>query len=432
MSSDFPAGWDEAPLVELVRVHHGFAFKGEYFRDRGPGDILVTPGNFAIGGGYADAKLKYYEGPVEDRFVLQAGDLLVTMTDLSKTSDTLGSPALVPLPPPDGARFLHNQRIGRVEIIAPERVRADYLYAAMRTENYRRQIVASATGTTVRHTSPQRLGEAVIPLPPLDAQERIGHLLNVLDGKITSDRRLMALTERAAMEQFTARIVEFTGAEDRVDSEIGPIPRGWTILPFSEAIEINPRVRLPKGEAVPFVEMAAVAPWGTRPRYTTRREVSSGSKLGPGDTLMARITGCIEHGKGAFVDFVDTPSAGSTEFLVLRARPPFTPEIVFCFSRWSKLRNHAMASMSGTSGRQRVQIACFDDLRIAVPPDAASIAPISTFLAAAMRRSHALWRSSLTTAAIRDALLPRLVSGKVQVPATDANEPGEPPAERAA
>src|SRR6266487_3017448 len=82
--------WPTFALGNLIEIKHGFAFQGEFFRDEAPGDILLTPGNFAIGGGFKDDKLKYYNGPVPEQFVLNEGDLLVTMTDLSKTGDTLG------------------------------------------------------------------------------------------------------------------------------------------------------------------------------------------------------------------------------------------------------------------------------------------------------------------------------------------------------
>jgi type I restriction enzyme S subunit len=81
--------WRETSLGELIDIKHGFAFKGEFFRDEPRGDILLTPGNFAIGGGFKADRLKYYEGPVPEEFVLHEGDLIVTMTDLSKQADTL-------------------------------------------------------------------------------------------------------------------------------------------------------------------------------------------------------------------------------------------------------------------------------------------------------------------------------------------------------
>src|SRR5262245_17749427 len=104
----------QLPLGDLVDIKHGFAFAGQWFRDAPPGDVLLTPGNFSIGGGFKGDKLKYYDGPVDPAFVLRPGDLLVTMTDLSKGGDTLGYPLIVP--GTDGRRYLHNQRLGKVLI----------------------------------------------------------------------------------------------------------------------------------------------------------------------------------------------------------------------------------------------------------------------------------------------------------------------------
>src|SRR3990172_13099756 len=102
--------WRSVQLGELADIKHGFAFDGQFFVDQPTTDVLVTPGNFAIGGGFKLDKPKYYSGPVPDEFVLHAGDLVVTMTDLSKAADTLGYGAIVPAHP--RLRFLHNQRVG--------------------------------------------------------------------------------------------------------------------------------------------------------------------------------------------------------------------------------------------------------------------------------------------------------------------------------
>ncbi len=106
--------WSVRCLKELVSIKHGFAFKGEFFSDEPTTDILVTPGNFAVGGGFKSDKLKYYKGPIPEEYILKPNDLIVTMTDLSKQADTLGFSALVPVHLSE--RYLHNQRIGLVEI----------------------------------------------------------------------------------------------------------------------------------------------------------------------------------------------------------------------------------------------------------------------------------------------------------------------------
>ncbi|MBW6496317.1 MAG: hypothetical protein K0B16_17540, partial [Burkholderiaceae bacterium] len=156
--------WTEIVLSDVMEVKHGFAFPGKNIRDEPPGDILLTPGNFAIGGGFKGDKFKYFDGTVPDDYVLHENDLVVTMTDLSKQADTLGYPVLVPKA--RGARFLHNQRLGKVAIRANVRLDKAFLFYLLRTAEYRNEVLASATGTTVKHTSPGRILAHKVALPP--------------------------------------------------------------------------------------------------------------------------------------------------------------------------------------------------------------------------------------------------------------------------
>ena len=142
-------------LADIVEITHGFAFKGEYFSDTETIDVCMTPGNFLVGGGFKSDKFKYYDGPVDSKYLLDSGDLVVTMTDLSKETDTLGFPAIVPSG--NKHRFLHNQRIGKVFVRREELLDKKYLYYLLCTASYRNEIVASATGTTVKHTSPTKI-----------------------------------------------------------------------------------------------------------------------------------------------------------------------------------------------------------------------------------------------------------------------------------
>lgn len=244
--------WKPHTLGDLVEIKHGFAFQGEYFRDDPPSDILLTPGNFAIGGGFKSDKLKYYVGPVPEDFVLNEGDILVTMTDLSKESDTLGFPAIIPKP--FGSRFLHNQRLGKVLIRPGSPLDKRFLYYLLCTREYRHEVVSSATGTTVKHTSPSRIMAFEFMLPSLPEQRAIAHILGTLDDKIELNRRMNETLEAMARALFKSWFVDFdpvrakaegrpTGLPEEIEalfpdgfekSELGMIPRGWRVKSLDE------------------------------------------------------------------------------------------------------------------------------------------------------------------------------------------------------
>ena len=169
-----------ATLGDYISIKHGYAFKGDYISTENNGIVLVTPGNFAIGGGFKENKCKYFTGDFPEEFVLQPNDLIVTMTDLSKDGDTLGYSALVPK---SSKIYLHNQRIGLVQIKSSE-LSKSYLYWFMRTRKYQKQIVATASGSTVKHTSPGRICEIEIELPSLKKQNDITKVLDAIEQRI--------------------------------------------------------------------------------------------------------------------------------------------------------------------------------------------------------------------------------------------------------
>ena len=152
-----PKGWEVGSISELVDIKHGFAFKGEFFTEIETPDILLTPGNVKIGGGFKSDKYKYYSGPVPSEYVFDSDDLFVSMTDLSKISDTLGYAARVPFC--SQTNFLHNQRLGKVIFKKHPAAKKEFIYQILISDKYRNTVLGSATGTTVKHTSPSKILE---------------------------------------------------------------------------------------------------------------------------------------------------------------------------------------------------------------------------------------------------------------------------------
>ena len=173
--------WRAVSLGELFRVKHGFAFKSEYFTEEPQDTVLVTPGNFAIGGGFQDSKRKYYNGHLPEDYVLKPGQVVVTMTDLSKESDTLGYAASIPN---DSTIWLHNQRVGLLDFKTEIPTSPRFIEYLLRTHEYRSWIVGSATGTTVKHTAPGRIESFATRIPPIEEQRAIAHILGTLDNKL--------------------------------------------------------------------------------------------------------------------------------------------------------------------------------------------------------------------------------------------------------
>ena len=230
-------GWKEYRISDICNIKHGFAFKGVHFVDEPQRYVCVTPGNFGLKGGFKNDKPKYYNGPIPKDYVLHKDDLVVTMTDLSKNGDTLGYSALIP--EEKDFIFLHNQRIGLVENIS-DNIDKHFLYWVMRTYAYQRYIVGHCSGSTVKHTSPSFIGSYNFYCPNIKLQKEIASTLDNIDDKIEVNRRINENLEAQAQALFKSWFVDFEPFRDGefVESELGMIPKGWRVGNIYEYINV--------------------------------------------------------------------------------------------------------------------------------------------------------------------------------------------------
>lgn len=264
-----------------------------------------------------------------------------------------------------------------------------------------------------------------VRVPKLLVQRTIAQVAEAFDDLIVNIGRRVDVLEEMARAIYREWFVKFRypGHKDipLVDSSLGLIPRGWEVAPASSAISVNPRVKMDKALGHPFISMGDLDERTMSCRPSQVRSGGSGAKFVQGDTLFARITPCLENGKTGLVQSLadDEVGIGSTEFIVLRGRDVGSA-FTYCLARDSDFRKHAIASMSGASGRQRVRNECFDSYLLAVPPRGiadtfeASVEPLFSQVAVLTDETECLRQ-------LRDILLPKLVSGQIDVSALDLN-----------
>lgn len=145
----------------------------------------------------------------------------------------------------------------------------------------------------------------------------------------------------------------------------------WSTMKASDFIEFNPRLSLKKGTLATKIAMDKLQPFTKRIDITEKALYSGGAKFCNGDTILARITPCLENGKTAFVDILQEGEVGfgSTEFIVMRAKEGVSdPQFVYYVATSPFFRERAIQSMVGSSGRQRVQQSVIENLELSVPP----------------------------------------------------------------
>lgn len=144
----------------------------------------------------------------------------------------------------------------------------------------------------------------------------------------------------------------------------------WKTIRAADFMEFNPRMNLKRGTIATKISMDKLQPYTKKIPETEQAEFSGGTKFSNGDTIMARITPCLENGKTAFIDCLnkDEVAFGSTEFIVLRAKPGVSDaQFVYYLATSPEFRQVAIKSMVGSSGRQRVQQPVLENLELVVP-----------------------------------------------------------------
>ena len=145
----------------------------------------------------------------------------------------------------------------------------------------------------------------------------------------------------------------------------------WREVRIGEVISFNPSESLKKGEIAKKIAMEQLEPFTRKIANYELSKFTGGSKFRNGDTLFARITPCLENGKTAYVNILDDNEVafGSTEFIVMRKKEKITDDMfVYYLAISPDFRNKAIQSMTGTSGRQRVQQDVLQSHKIMLPP----------------------------------------------------------------
>jgi type I restriction enzyme S subunit len=426
--------FDTVPLGEVGSVRSGFAFKSSDWTETGIPVVKIA--NVKDGRLVMDG-CSFISQPVADsaaEFALQAGDILITMTGY------IGDVAIVrdrDLP------AVLNQRVGRFSIRDPRRLDQRFLFYLLRDVDIRKEIEALGYGSAQPNVSPSLMHGVEVPLPPLPEQRAIAHILGSLDDKIELNRRMSQTLEAIARALFKSWFVDFepvrANMEGRwqrgqslpglpahlyalfpgrlVDSELGEIPEGWEAGTLAEIVElVRDHVNPLSEPASEFLHFSIPAfDEGRWPKLERGEEIKSPKwQVPPEVVLLSKLNPEIE--RVWLVDVKpDDRAVCSTEFLVLRPKPLYGRAYVYCLTRSPLFRQRIEGLVTGTSkSHQRVQPSAILELAT-IKPSAPVVTAFDRAAASLLDHSLECRRESRTLAALRDALLPKLISGEIRV-----------------
>lgn len=289
-----------------------------------------------------------------------------------------------------------------------------------------------ANGSTFKEISGKVMNALEFDIPSLMQQKNIANILSTIDDKIEINNQINKTLESMAQAIFTHWFVDFefpnedgepykSSGGEMVESELGMIPKGWKVVKLQDIMHINPQTKLIKGDLYKFVSMKELSEGSSKinlKNVNYKEYKSGGMKFLNGDTLLARITPCLENGKTGYVNFLaeNEKGFGSTEFIVMRAKEGVKSSLTYIIARNKDFRDYAVKHMNGSSGRQRVNKDSVGDYKIAIPSNRAllnQLGQIGDNFFIEMRKNEF---ENDVLINLRDTLLPKLMSGEIRVP----------------
>jgi type I restriction enzyme S subunit len=436
--------WEPTLLGDLVKIEHGWPFKSELYSKELTGKpIVVSIGNFNYTGGFRfDSTIsKEYRGEYPEQYDLRSGDILLVMTCQTAGGEILGIPARVP---DDGRRYLHNQRLGKVVIKDGTKIIPEFLYYLFLSPDFNRQLVISASGTKILHTAPSRIEKFEFLRPSIGEQRAIAHILGTLDSKIAANQKMNETLEAMARALFKSWFVDFdpvrakaegrdTGLPKSIaaifpdsfeESELGSIPTGWTVRRLGEVSSY-----LSRGISPSYIEDGGVLVLNQKCIRNGEVDTSKGRRH---DSSKRSIDGRTLQFGDILVNSTGVGTLGRVaQFLQANEEAIVDSHVTVIRADGAKLSEHYLgiaiglrqaeieALGEGSTGQTELSRSRLAEVLVLVP----SRPIIDQFdrLCAPLRQARITnGRESMSLASLRDALLPRLISGEMLLKSSQA------------
>ena len=338
---DLPLNWCECKLEDLGSFFGGYAFKSSNYSSNGARVVRITN----VQKGYFDDESPKFYNIQESLnvFLLQNDDILISLTGNVGRVCKIEQKYL--------PAYL-NQRVEAFRI--GDKICSKFVYYFMQQQDFEKKCIENSKGVAQKNMSPEYIKKYLILLPPLAEQERIVEKIEALFADIDEGVEHLKLAQ-AQIKQYRQSVLKsaFKGKLYKTTD--------WKEVQLKDVCDINPKTELPSisdTEFVSFLPMTNVE--AETCLYNAEKveysKVKKGyTKFQNKDILFAKITPCMENGKGCIVDnLIKGVGFGSTEFHVLRSSGKILPNLLIFFVLSLSFRKEAKAHMTGAVGQQRV------------------------------------------------------------------------------
>ncbi len=278
--------------------------------------------------------------------------------------------------------------------------KAYWMYYYLKSPQAMEFIKAHLRGTTQLYVPLATLREMPVPVPDEEEMNKIVAILRTLDDKIQCSIKINDNLQQQAFAAFDNLVANAENTDCNV----------------SDYAFLNPKRALAKNQMARSIDMSRLSTSRAFPSGWEMKPFAGGMRFTNGDTLLARITPCLENGKTAFIDFLDDGEVafGSTEYIVLAPKNDTPPEMLYCLARNPAFIDYAVKNMNGSSGRQRVSAETVGQYRLPLF-DKHSLSIFREVVSPMFLKMRYNSLENMRLAELRDELLPKLMSGEIGV-----------------
>lgn len=358
--------------------------------------------------GLDDVNVKFISPEVHaaiSRYTIGVRDVYVSI------AGTIGRVGMVPTRL-DGANLTENAaKVCEID----DRALPQFIMYFLRCKDGQDQLAARAGGAAQPKLALYRIETVEVPLPPLPTQQRIAAILSAYDDLIENNTRRIAILEEMARRLYEEWFVHFRFPGHETAEFDGDLPRGWRAVTLADVASVNPEAIKPKSapERVRYIDIASVSPG----RIDTVQELSFSEAPGRARRIVRDgdvIWSCVRPNRRSFALVLDPAddTVASTGFAVLRAGAvPFS--YLYCATSTDAFVDYLTNNATGAA-YPAVKQSDFERAELLMP-SASALAAFDQAALPLLRLSDALHRKNANLRAQRDLLLPKLVSGEIDV-----------------
>lgn len=387
--------WKEVRLGDIVSIKSGLAYKGAFI---GKGEnILLGMGCVSFKDKFLFSGARPYEADCDDKYCVEPGDIVLATRQQSDNLPILAMPAIIP-PSLKAKKIIYGTNLYKVE--NHSEVTNDFLFWQLKTPNYIDYISSVKTGSVVRMVTKKNVEDYVFRCPPKEVRDRISKLLWGLDRKIELNNKINDDLEEMAQAIFKNWFVDFEPFKDGkfVDSELGMIPEGWKVGTLGELCNFKRGKNLLTKNAID--EGVPVVAGGLEPSCY-HNVANTGAPV---------ITVSGSGANAGFMRMYHIPVwASDCSFIDISCENFY---FVYCFLKVnSKLLKHAQTG----AVQPHVKPSDIHDFELLIP-DKESIYDFQDKVKPFFDKIASIQEENSRLSLLRDTLLPRLMSGELEVP----------------